>query len=97
MQDHSCQVPSAACQTPESTGSCSSEPSTPRSGFEATGHHSPSMRGMRLTASAWGAETDAASSTATVTQKQRAGVESGRDIGSASSDVTAVILDRMPG
>ena len=50
MQDHNCQVPSAACQTPKSTGCCSFRVYSPKSGLPAICHHSPSITGMRICA-----------------------------------------------
>jgi hypothetical protein len=45
IHDHSCQVPSAACQIPKSTGCCFGSVSGPRSGSPAIVHHSPATRG----------------------------------------------------
>ena len=45
MHDQICHVPSAACQTPKSTGCCFSLVYGPKSGSPATGHHAPSMTG----------------------------------------------------
>src|ERR1035441_2916272 len=52
MQDHSCHVPSAACQMPKSTGCCLGEVYCPRSGSPAICQNSPSTLGTMTCAAA---------------------------------------------
>src|ERR1700722_15569771 len=52
MQDHICQVPSAACQIAKSTGCWRSVVYWPRSGLSATCHHGPSILGTSKTSAA---------------------------------------------
>jgi len=51
MHDQSCHAPSAACQTPKSTGCCFGRPKSPKSGLPATWIHGP-ITGVRYSA-AW--------------------------------------------
>src|SRR4051812_39439575 len=52
MQDHICQVPSAACQIAKSTGCWRSVLYLPRSGLPATCHHGLSILGTSTTSAA---------------------------------------------